>query len=193
MTVGCSSAAAGQPSPKAATGKPPPRAAAGKLSPKARLVTWNRGESIRGVRFWIFRNDVQKGQTFALFDRNGLVATAKVVAFEQPYANKPCFRIVHAMATTIPSWEGSVVAYGPLEDIPQKARAVDLSANTALAASRELVGLDLDGDGEADFALAGPNCQHSDGYDWCVDSYVRAKPGWRTIEHYFDAEGCRGK
>ena len=44
------------------------------------------------------------------------------------------------------------------------------------AGNRTLVGLDVDGDGQADLALAGPNCSGgSDG--WCIDSYVHTKGG----------------
>ena len=149
---------------------------------------------MRGVRFWIFRNDVKKGQTFGLFDRNGLVTTAKVVAFEQPYDKKPCFRIAHAEATRVPGDHREVVAYGPLDEVPTKARAVDVPASEAPATNRKVVGLDLDGDGQADLAFAGPDCSDSSGgYDWCIDSYVRTKTGWSAVEHYFDAEGCMGK
>ena len=192
LTVGCRSAAAGQPLPKAVAGKPSPKAAAGKPSPKARLVNWGRGTTFRGLRLWVFRDDVTKGQIFALFDRNGLFGTAKVVAFEQPYEDKPCFRIAHADATRVPDDPG-LAAYGPLDEVPPKAHVVDVPASEAPATDRQVVGLDLDGDEQAELAFAGRDCPGAHGYVWCIDSYVRTKTGWTAVEHYFDAEGCPGK
>ena len=153
---------------------------------------WGYGASPKGVRFWTFNNDAKKGQTFALFDENGLVGTFSVAGIAGPYGDLRCFRIADARGKQVPHPHQGIVAYGPLDEIPPKAHAVDVHATELPAGNRTLVGLDVDGDGQADLALAGPNC--ADGSDgWCLDSYVRTKAGWTAVEHYFDAEGCKGK
>src|SRR5687767_9756459 len=122
----------------------------GQAQAKPRLVSWGPGASSTGIRLWTFRGDAKKRQKFALVSAKGLVGTATVVAVEAPYADKPCYRIASATTKESAPRGGELVAYGPIDKVPAKARVVPVPASFTLAAERDTSALDVDGDGAAD-------------------------------------------